>query len=462
MTTPEIRVTWLKPEERIEAELQQLSEEGVDAAPIRRAWEDLRRSQPELALLRPEAERLLDDCRNLWNESPAGRNSVDEPSDFEQIIRAAPAHDKSSPLPSSPLPLGERVGVRGSDFLRDRIGGGWVGRMAGCLLGKPVEGVSREGIHAILKSSGRWPLSDYFTAQGVPEDISARYPFNRTAKLTSLKENIVCMPEDDDTNYTMLSLFIFESAGDVFTTGDVATAWLRTMPALRVFTAERVAYQNLLALKQPPETAEFRNPYREWIGAQIRADLWGWVAPANLVRASEYAWRDARLSHVKNGIYGEMYVAAMISHAFATNDLERIIDAGLSVVPASSRLAETIKFVRELAGRVDDYEEAVDQIYERYGSYHWVHTLNNAAIVTAALLFGRGDFERSICYAVQGGFDTDCNGATVGSIVGTLLGRQAIPEKWAAPLQNRVRSSLAGFDNTSIDDLISRTVACVH
>jgi len=449
--SPEIRVTWLKPEERIEAELQQLSEEGVDASPLRREWDDLHRSQPDLAKLRPEAERLLDEAISLWEVSPSGRPSIEEPSDLREIFRTT----------SSSVPGTDEPARFSESFLRERIGGGWVGRMAGCLLGKPVESVPRDGIHAILKSSNQWPLTDYFTAQGVPQDVGARYPFNRTARLTSLKENIVCMPEDDDTNYTMLNLYIFESAGEGFTSGDVATAWLRMMPALRVFTAERVAYQNLLALKQPPETAMFRNPYREWIGAQIRADLWGWVAPGEPVRAAEYAWRDARLSHTKNGIYGEMFVAAMIAGSFAISDVDKVIDAGLSVVPATSRLAEAVGFVRELAERVDDYEEAVDQIYERYSHYHWVHTLNNAAIVTAALLFGRGDFERSICAAVSGGFDTDCNGATVGSILGTMLGRQSIPEKWAAPLHNSVRSSLAGFDNSSIDDLISRTLKCV-
>ena len=98
-------------------------------------------------------------------------------------------------------------------------------------------------------------------------------------------------------------------------------------------------------------------------------------------------------------------------------------------------------------------------MYERYGGYHWVHTINNAALVALALLYGDGDFSRSICLAVMGGWDTDCNGATVGSIVGTLNG--AVPERWTAPLNNRVRSSLRGFDHSRIDDLARRTLALV-
>jgi len=346
-------------------------------------------------------------------------------------------------------------------LLDDRIGGGWLGRLAGCLLGKPMEGVPRDGIHAILQSSGQWPLTDYITAAGVPDEVRTRYPFNRTAQQHSLRETIACMPEDDDSNYTMLSLYICETAGEDFTTDDVATAWLRLLPALRVYTAERVAYQNLLDLLAPPETARYRNPYREWIGAQIRADLWGWVAPGDPRRAAALAWHDARLSHVKNGLYGAMAVAAMVASAFVAGDVEEITAAALDVIPHSSRLAEAIRFAHDTAGRLGDFEQAVDAVYERYGSYHWVHTINNATIVVLALLYARGDYERAIGGAVSGGWDTDCNGATVGSIMGTFLGRRGIPAKWSGPLRDRVRTSMAGFDNSSIEELIRRTVRCV-
>lgn len=441
-----IRITWLKPEERLEAEFQQLAEEGADPTPIRRRWEALREGVDDVSRLRGEAERLLDECRAISDALDAAGRTPREPSDLETILGAADA----SPAPAS-RPFSAHT-------LDDRIGGGWIGRIAGCLLGKPMESVSRAGIKAILQSSAQWPPREYITAQGVPDEIIARFPFNRTARLHSLRETIVCMPEDDDINYTMLALYVVETAGENFTTDDVATAWLRMLPALRVFTAERVAYQNLLDYKTPPETARFRNPYREWIGAQIRADLFGWIAPGDPRRAAELAWRDAQLSHVKNGIYGEMFVAAMVAAAFVTDDVGEVVSAGLGVIPAASRLAEAIRFARGLPQQAADFDQALDRAYERYDRYHWVHTINNAVGVVLALLYAGGDYEKGIGYAVMAGWDTDCNGATVGSILGTMGGRRAIPAAWTAPLRDRVRSSLQGFDNSSIEQLIQRTI----
>jgi ADP-ribosylglycohydrolase len=126
-------------------------------------------------------------------------------------------------------------------------------------------------------------------------------------------------------------------------------------------------------------------------------------------------------------------------------------------VPAESRLAEAIRFSLSLPGSESTWEGAVDRLYERYGHYHWVHTVNNASLVVAALLYGECDFERSVCNVVMGGWDTDSNGATVGSVVGTMLGKSNIPDRWIAPLNNRMRSSLKGFDNSAIDELAQRT-----
>ena len=92
-----------------------------------------------------------------------------------------------------------------------------------------------------------------------------------------------------------------------------------------------------------------------------------------------------------------------------------------------------------------------------YGQYHPVHTINNACFVALGLLYGDGDFGRSIAIAVECGMDTDCNGATVGSVLGAMLGAERLPAEWVDPLHNRVRSMVAGFDNSRIGDLAERT-----
>ena len=88
-----------------------------------------------------------------------------------------------------------------------------------------------------------------------------------------------------------------------------------------------------------------------------------------------------------------------------------------------------------------------------------MHTINNAAVVAAALLWGEGDFTRTIGLAVQGGWDTDCNGATAGSVFGAMHGAEAIPRRWTEPLGDRVRSALFGFDGARISELARRTAA---
>ncbi|MGH7491464.1 MAG: ADP-ribosylglycohydrolase family protein [bacterium] len=438
-----MKITWIDPLDLIRHELQQQTQEGHDVSSVRGRWERLQSTLSNKEELRRNALVLLDEM----SEAVARHSGAE----------LAPFHGRAPLRAFAAPPLSKPALSR--DELLDRILGGWLGRAAGCLLGKPVEKHSRAVIRGLLDSNNTWPLSDYITAAGIPQALLQKYPWNRHHGRESLKENIVCMTEDDDMNYTMLNLHVLETFGPELTTENVAECWLSMLPVLSTFTAERVAYLNLLQGRRPPESAMFRNPYREWIGAQIRADLWGWVAAGHPALAAELAWRDARLSHLHNGIHGEMFFAAAIAAAFVYPDPQEIMAQGLQQIPEHSRFAEAIRFTLALPHQEKEWECAVDRLYEKFGHYHWVHAINNAALVVAALLYGACDYERSICNVVMAGWDTDSNGATVGSILGTMLGAKGLPEKWSAPLNNRMRSSLKGFDNSAFEDLAKRTLA---
>jgi ADP-ribosylglycohydrolase len=168
------------------------------------------------------------------------------------------------------------------------------------------------------------------------------------------------------------------------------------------------------------------------------------------------AYRDACLSHVRNGIYGEMFSAGLVSAACTSADPVEVVSTALQGVPRASRLAEAVRFAMSLPSSESTWDGAVDRLNERYGRYHWVHSVNNAALVAAALIYGNGEFGRSICNVVMGGWDTDSNGATVGSVAGTMLGR--VPDQWVDPLHDTIRSSMKGFDRSSISRLAERTV----
>jgi ADP-ribosylglycohydrolase len=325
-----------------------------------------------------------------------------------------------------------------------------------------VEKLPLEGIRQLARATGNWPLTTWFTEQNLPPELKATCPWNRRSAPTSLAENIDGMPEDDDLNYPLLNLLLLQRHGRDFTTTDVARLWLDELPAGRTFTAERIAYRNLLDGIEPPHTARHHNPFREWIGALIRADAHGWTNPAAPATAAEQAHRDATLTHTANGVYAAMFTAATIAAAAAPttgpSDIHTCLSTGLTVVPPDSRLARAIRHAVQLAQEHRDFDTVVDELHATHATYHWVHAIPNTALIAAALTHAEGDFTASICRAVSGGLDTDSNGATAGSIAGLLAGRpEAIPARWTTPLKNQLATSIANFNGTGFDTLARLT-----
>ena len=284
-----------------------------------------------------------------------------------------------------------------------------------------------------------------------------KYPF----KSRKYADEINGMPTDDDTNYVVLAQVIIDKFGSDFTPYDVSRAWLEYQSKDSYCTAERVAFCNFIKGYEPPQSAVYKNPYREWIGAQIRGDYFGYINPGSPEKAAEMAWRDASVSHIKNGIYGEMLVAAMLAVAATTTDMEDIIRGGLSQIPYTSRLYEEILFILDGFKKgvpQKDVFESIHKKYDEYSGHGWCHTISNAMIVAAALLYGNGDYGKSICMAVETGFDTDCNGATVGSILGMANGIKSIPEYWTKPINDTLHTTIFGVGTVKISDMAKKTL----
>ena len=257
------------------------------------------------------------------------------------------------------------------------------------------------------------------------------------------------------------------------TTEDVARAWLQYLPGGIVFTAERRALITLLEKSSYGFTAGAEpgfdlaecadNEFNDWIGAQIRADVYGWVLPGQPEAAADLARRDAELSHRGEGVYGAMAVAAIgaavgtagsgTDRPATTDELFEAVEAGLAVIPDGSDCAEAMRLGLSLARA----GAGPDEIHRRYADLSPVHTVNNLAIVVWGLLNGADDFGEAIGDTVAAGWDTDCNGATVGALWG-LTGRP-IPAAWTEPWNGRIAVSLAGMGELDLDDLVDRTVA---
>ncbi|MCX5420115.1 ADP-ribosylglycohydrolase family protein [Streptomyces sp. NBC_00078] len=447
-----LRVTWVQPEDLIGHELRQAALDGREPSAIAARWRAAGGTQaplragaspePATRYLRLLAKDLLDELADL----PSALGEC-EPTDLRKIKALCPNWPATNPTsPTLPSP--------------SRLEAAWLGRAAGCLLGKPVEKLPLEGIRELARSTGNWPLHTYFTARGVPEDLASRHPWNRRSATTSLAENIDGMPEDDDLNYPLLNLLLLQRHGRRFTTTDVADLWLCELPAGRTFTAERVAYRNLLLGLEPPRTARHRNPFREWIGALIRADVHGWTNPGDPAAAAQQAHRDATLTHTANGVYAAMFTAATIATAVTgDHDVHACLRTGLTVIPPGSRLARAVRHAVRLAEEHTDFHTVVDELHAAHAAtHHWVHAVPNTALLAAALTHADGDFAGSICRAVSGGWDTDSNGATAGGIAALLAGSPcALPGRWTTPLKNRLATSVGDFNGIGFDALAHLT-----
>ncbi len=386
---------------------------------------------------------------NMLYEAPTVDGyAYSEPSDYETIKAMT---EKREPV------------AYNKESYRNKLKGAWIGRICGCFLGKPIEGIRTKDLGMLLSESCNYPMHRYIKNSDITEKIQSQstFPLNKNwcdvwADTTEL------LPVDDDTNYTVLSNVIVRDYGRSFTPENVLDAWLKYQPKDAYCTAERVAWRNYFNGYLPPMSAIYKNPYREYIGAQIRVDYYGYINPGNPVEAARMAYIDACISHVKNGIYGAMYIAAMIAEAAVSSDIRDIVETGFSQVPKSSRLYDHVSRVIKLydAGKsIDDCRALIHSLYDENTGYGWCHTIPNAMIVTMALLYHPDDIGAAMCCAVESAYDTDCNGATVGSILGMKLGASKIPDEWSEPIiKHELRTAIFGFERVGLDFLVDRTV----
>ena len=422
-------------------EYQQSIEEGLDVEGYKDIFASVSRL-PKGEIKKRLGDVLFDVV--IKSNTREGYSYV-EPSELEQIQSmrrgaAEPmAYDKAS--------------------IKDKVHGAWMGRVVGCMLGKTVECMRTNELVPFLKGSDNYPMHRYIYRTDLEKVDTSNYAFNMPSRIYA--DEIDGMPVDDDTNYVVLAQKVIERYGRGFTPFDMSRAWLDNQPKDAYCTAERVAFCNFVKGYVPPQSAIYMNPYREWIGAQIRGDYFGYINPGDPKLAAEMAWRDASISHVKNGIYGEMFISAMIAVAATTTDAEKIILGGLAEIPETSRLFEDVTSVLNAYKNGKSAQDVFGMIHEKYDEYTthgWCHTISNAMIVAAALLFGEGDFGKSICMAVETGYDTDCNGATVGSIFGMANGIGSISEYWKKPINNKIHTSIFGVGTVNITDCVEKTL----
>lgn len=426
-------------------EYQQSTEEGLDIEEYKELFDAVSK------LPKDEIKKRLGDVifDIVYNAKQREDYPYNEPSELDSIRALRRRTDIS----------GEVDG----DSLKSKIHGAWMGRICGCMLGKTVEGIRTNELVPFLKETSNYPMHRYIYRTDAAPEVISKYKYKLANRIYA--DEIDGMPVDDDTNYVVLAQEVIRKYGRGFTPRDMSKAWLDLQKKNAYCTAERVAYCNFVNGYVPPMSAVYQNPFREWIGAQIRGDYFGYINPGDPELAAEMAWRDASISHIKNGIYGEMFASAMIATAAVTSDIEKIILGGLGEIPYTSRLYEDVMAVMNAYKNGIPQADCFKMIHEKYNEYTvhgWCHTISNAMIVAASLIYGEGDFGKSICMAVETGFDTDCNGATVGSVLGMADGIESIPEYWTSPFNDSLYTSIFGIEKVSISERAELTLTHIE
>ncbi|MBM4032258.1 MAG: ADP-ribosylglycohydrolase family protein [Planctomycetes bacterium] len=428
-----------------------------------------RRVRERLAKLSQKADEkgLLDIYEQALAIPDDPKLDCAEPYDLESIRRLRPKAKQRT----FETPRGDEA------WLYDRLYGAWLGRCAGCTLGGPGETFRPHTRERLIKyltavSPDEWPIRDYMPAHS-PCDLKF------TWKMDATRENLRYAPADDDLTHTMIAQIALRELQqpDQFQSRDLASVWFRVMPyALMEGGTGMMAFRNLvlrypmnsIRWKQIPDqdidwywVATHSNPYRFDIDAGIRADSYGYAAPGLPELAADLAWRDARTSNTRTGLYCSMFYAATIAAAFALDDPLAVVKAGLAEIPATSRLAAAIRKMIQICRKHGLRPERILDVQEEniaVFSGHDCSTFSNVAAIVSSLLMGGGDFGNAIRFTVMAGLDSDSTAATSGSIAGAMLGARRLPAKWIKPLNDTVHGNIVGYQPIAISECARRSL----
>ena len=396
------------------------------------------------------ADALLAWQEELWQRPSPPSFAYDEPNDWAAISAGFP--DPTAPATFS-LPPAD---------LADRLHAAWLGRCVGCQLGKPIEGVQwPERLQRLLQHVDSWPLTDYVNGVGAdvrPADSPDPEWVSRLQASPDTRGRFSAVSPDDDIHYALISMRVLEKHGLGFTAEQAMAAVIHHTPGACIWAAGRNLWRTGAFGFKPPYTAWFGNPCRQSLGAMIRCDPWGWVAPGNPPLAARLAYTDASASQTRNGIYSGIFFAVLLADVLASGDPGHAIDTATAYVPPRSRFAEMVRFVRHQCAAMADWQQVNAAIYAKYPAEcrRFNHSLPNAALVLLGLLKGGGDFTRTLGITVAAAMDTDCTGATVGSILGCALGTAGIPTHWTQPLHDTIRTDLPGMRELRITTVAQR------
>ncbi|MEI8078282.1 MAG: ADP-ribosylglycohydrolase family protein [bacterium] len=235
---------------------------------------------------------------------------------------------------------------------------------------------------------------------------------------------------NDDVDLQLVWLEAFKDKGTALSADDLAGYWQRHLDVH--FDEYGIALWNLRRGLKPPLSGLHNNFFKHGLGAAIRSEIWAALFPGRPLAAAYYAWLDASVDHWDEGVYAEVFLAAAQSHLYTSGNLRQSLEFGLGLLPEVSVLKVAVTEMFNCFDTGLSYEAARDLAIKRYGNINFTDCVMNLAFMMIGLLYGKGEFEASLLYAVNCGQDADCTGATTGAFLGILLGKDGIPDKWVS------------------------------
>ena len=333
--------------------------------------------------------------------------------------------------------------------LKNKIAGCWNGKNIGGCLGAPYEG---------------------------PRKIN---------EVTFYDKKIIDNPPaNDDLDLQILWLNAVEKFGKFVNSDILSEYWLSYV--IPNWVEYGSAKANLKMGLKPPFSGILDNDYHNSNGAFIRSEIWACLCPGRPDLAARYAYNDAIIDHGEEGAYAEVFCATIESACFIESDTFNLINIGLSYIPEDCGCAKAVRLVIDEYKKGTNWKDLRHKLLSEITCNFGIQDKDPAvrcndyppaapgydspchiAFLVLSWLYGEGDFEKSICLATNLGDDADCTCATIGSILGIILGNQALPEKWVKPLNNKIQticinvSSIGITAPKTIEEMTDRVLACI-
>ena len=298
--------------------------------------------------------------------------------------------------------------------------GGWLGKFIGGTLGAPMEG--EKVLHEQTYYSEVPEVADW----------------------------------NDDNDFQLMWLMLLEKSGPHISARDMAKFWREQIR----YPWDEYGYagKNWQQGIWPPTSGWFNNDYFcRSMGCPVRSEIWAFLHPGVPERAVQYARLDGSLDHASDSVEAEAFLAAIESTLFFEQDIGKLINLGLEWIDKDCQLAQAIRLCQKLHAQGTDWKLTRHEFLNRYGHPDFTAAVQNLGITVLALLYGEGDFERTILTALNGGYDSDCTCSTAGAIIGGIVGADNIPEKWKQPLNDTFKAYLKEEHVLKISEFAERT-----